>query len=79
MQLWRRHRQAQILITGDAYSADITAKANIFEEISIMMLGMTGRIEGNEMQIAYDDLFPILGDFKLFSGTGRNSPHSFSI
>ena len=45
-----------------------------------MMLGMPGRVDGNEAQIADCDFLSVVRErSSLLSGTGRNSPHSVSI
>src|SRR5688572_27118868 len=65
MQLGWRHRDSQVLIAGDANTAYISGKTDIFEEIGVMMLGMSGGVDRDKSQVSNLNFLRILRDYKL--------------
>ena len=52
MQLGWDHRTAQILETRNPHAADIAGETYIFKHVSVVVLGMTRRIDRQEFQVA---------------------------
>ena len=56
MQLRGRHRDSQIRVSGNAHTANVAGETDVLKQVGMMVLGVTGRVDGHEAQGA--DLAP---------------------